>query len=177
MPADESLWYDVPAFEEIIVNQRRRALLEANQNVVYRSHSNWDALPRDGIPDQAVAALGFPDLREVARARFFAIHELARPLAAAEIRARAAQALGYDDCRLFGDPAKRVRRFAFLIGGFGENQLHMPQVAHAMGAEALIIGEMSEFIPRCWPIVCPTFRSVTSRAARWHSDLGLTPSL
>lgn len=33
-----------------------------------------------------------------------------------------------------------------MIGGFGENQLHMPQAARVMGAEAIIIGEMSEFI-------------------------------
>ncbi len=146
MPADDSPWYDVPTAEGIVVNQRRRELLDEHQNVVYRSHSNWDALPRDGVPDQAVAALGFSDLREVARAQFFSVHELPRSLAVAELRARAAQALGYDDCRVFGDPTKRIRRFAFLIGGFGENQLHMPQVAWEMGAEALIIGEMSEFI-------------------------------
>jgi putative NIF3 family GTP cyclohydrolase 1 type 2 len=47
---------------------------------------------------------------------------------------------------LFGDPEKRIRRFAFLIGGFGENQWHMPQAARDLGAEAIIIGEMSEFI-------------------------------
>ena len=41
---------------------------------------------------------------------------------------------------------KVVRQFSFLIGGFGENQWHMPQAARDLGAEALIIGEMSEFI-------------------------------
>jgi len=47
---------------------------------------------------------------------------------------------------VFGDAARRVQCFAFLIGGFGENQFHMPQAARDLGAEALIIGEMSEFI-------------------------------
>ena len=49
-------------------------------------------------------------------------------------------------CRPFGDGERVVERFAFLIGGFGENQWHMPQAAVEMGAQALIIGEMSEFI-------------------------------
>jgi putative NIF3 family GTP cyclohydrolase 1 type 2 len=40
---------------------------------------------------------------------------------------------------------KGVRRFAFLIGGFGQNQYNMPQAALAVGAEAIILGEMGEF--------------------------------
>jgi putative NIF3 family GTP cyclohydrolase 1 type 2 len=54
--------------------------------------------------------------------------------------------LDFRQCRIFGDPAKRIRRFAFLIGGFCGNQWHMPQAAMEMGAEAIIIGEMNEFI-------------------------------
>ena len=54
--------------------------------------------------------------------------------------------VGYADCRIFGEADKQIRPFSFLIGGFGENQFHMPQVARDLGAEAVIIGEMSEFI-------------------------------
>jgi putative NIF3 family GTP cyclohydrolase 1 type 2 len=143
---DDSPWYAVPREGEIVVNELRRKLLVRHGMVVYRAHSNWDALPVDGVPDQAVVALGIPGLRTVARERFFSVQELPHPLRASELRDRAARGLGYEGCRLFGDGDQAIRRFAFLIGGFGENQLHMPQVARALGAEALIIGEMSEFI-------------------------------
>lgn len=143
---EESPWYNVPPEDEIVVNDLRRQLLTRHGLVVYRAHSNWDAAPVDGVPDQAVAALGIPDLREVARERFFSVQELPEPLTVAELQAQAARGLGYESCRVFGDAGKPIRRFAFLIGGFGENQFHMPQVARDLGAEALIIGEMSEFV-------------------------------
>ena len=141
-----SPWYEGPSANEIFSNRLRRTLLDQCGMVVYRSHSNWDALLGDGVPDQAVAALGIEGLREVARQRFFAVHELPAPMSVAELRAHAARGLGYNACRTFGDAQKIIRRFAFLIGGFGENQFHMPQAARDLGAEALIIGEMSEFI-------------------------------
>jgi putative NIF3 family GTP cyclohydrolase 1 type 2 len=143
---DDSPWYAVPPVGEIVVNELRRKLLERHGVVVYRAHSNWDALPADGVPDQAVAALGIARLREVARERFFSVQELPEPMSVRELREQAGQGLGFDACRVFGDENQVIHRFAFLIGGFGENQLHMPQVARALGAEALIIGEMSEFI-------------------------------
>jgi putative NIF3 family GTP cyclohydrolase 1 type 2 len=114
--------------------------------VVYRSHSNWDALPVDGVPDQAVAALGIEGLEVYAWQRFFKVHQLPAATTVRDLARRAGRGLGYPGCRVFGDVEKQIRRFAFLIGGFGENQVHMPQAAMAMGAEALIIGEMSEFI-------------------------------
>ncbi len=143
---DDSPWYAVPHEGEIVVNELRRKLLERHSVVVYRAHSNWDALPVDGVPDQAVRALGIAGLREVAQERFFTVQELPHPMTARELRDQTAKGLGYSGCRLFGDGDQIVHRFAFLIGGFGENQLHMPQVARGLGAEALIIGEMSEFI-------------------------------
>ena len=63
-----------------------------------------------------------------------------------ELRNQIETGIGFDGCRIFGSARKRIQRFAFLIGGFGENQFHMPQTAMEMGAEAVIIGEMSEFI-------------------------------
>jgi putative NIF3 family GTP cyclohydrolase 1 type 2 len=146
LPPQMSPWYAGPAAPEVHANRVRHELLERYGMVVYRSHSNWDALRGDGVPDQAVSALGIAGLREVARQRFFSVSELPQELTVAALRDLAAAGLGYADCRVFGDHHKRVRRFAFLIGGFGENQLHMPQAARDLGAEALIIGEMSEFI-------------------------------
>jgi len=146
LPPQQSPWYDGPAEGAIETNRLRRELLDRHGVVVYRSHSNWDALVADGVPDQAVAALRIDGLREVARQRFFAVDELPAPLSVRELRDAAAHGLDFADCRIFGDPAQRIQRFAFLIGGFGENQLHMAQAARDLGAEAIIIGEMSEFI-------------------------------
>ena len=146
LPPQRSPWYVGPSSDEIYANRLRRELLNWHGMVVYRSHSNWDALRGDGVADQAVVALGIAGLREVARQRFFSVSELPGALSVAALRDLAANGLGYGDCRVFGDAGKLVRRFAFLIGGFGENQLHMPQAARDLGAEALIIGEMSEFI-------------------------------
>ncbi len=146
LPPQQSPWYAGPAPDEVHANRVRRELLDDYGMVVYRSHSNWDALQDDGVPDQAVAALGIPGLCEVARRRFFSVHELPEALTVGALRDRAAAGLGFGGCRVFGDVGKQVRRFAFLIGGFGENQLHMPQAARDLGADALIIGEMSEFI-------------------------------
>ncbi len=142
----ESPWYAGPAAGEIFSNRLRRELLDQHEMVVYRSHSNWDALRDDGVADQAVAALGIEGLREVARQRFFSVSELPAPITVGALRDRAVEGLGFDAVRVFGDADKPIRRFAFLIGGFGENQFHMPQAARDLGAEALIIGEMSEFI-------------------------------
>ena len=141
-----SPWYDGPDADGIECNRLRRELLDRNDLVVYRSHSNWDALADDGVADQAVAALGIDGLREVARQKYFSVSELPESLTVSELQVIAEEGLGYSVSRLFGDPEKRIQRFAFLIGGFGENQLHMPQAARQLGAQALIIGEMSEFI-------------------------------
>lgn len=146
LPGQTSPWYEGPAADDIAANRLRREALERHGMVVYRSHSNWDALPGDGVADQAVAALGIEGLTTVARQKFFSVSELPAPMTVAGLQAVAEAGLGFTPTRLFGDDSKIVRRFAFLIGGFGENQWHMPQAARDLGAEALIIGEMSEFI-------------------------------
>jgi len=146
LPAQSSPWYDGPAGADILPNRMRRDLLDRHGIVVYRAHSNWDALPGDGVCDRAVAALGIDGLGLVGRQKFFQVNRLPRPMTVAALKDLVERALGFDRCRVFGDAGKSIRRFAVLIGGFGENQLHMPQAAIQMGAEALILGEMSEFI-------------------------------
>lgn len=146
LPPQESPWYQGPDESHILPNQERRSLLEEHRLIVYRSHSNWDGLPGDGIADSALAALALADLKQVYREKFFSVQELSAPLTVRELQQAAEAGLGYGGCRIFGDAEKRIRRFAFLIGGFGENQYHLPQAALEKGAEAVIIGEMSEFI-------------------------------
>ena len=146
MEPQDSSWYDGPAEYEIKPNLMRRELLDRHGIVVYRSHSNWDALPGDGIVDQAIEALGLSGLSVVSRQKYFGVHRLPESMTVKALADRAAEGLGYDGCRVFGDAAKTVRQFSFLIGGFGGNQFHMPQAAKELGSEAIIIGEMSEFI-------------------------------
>jgi len=146
LPEQTSPWYDAPEPEHIHANVTRRAWLDEHQLVVYRSHSNWDALVGDGVRDQALAALGIKDLKRIAERKFFSVVELPAPLSVADLLHVVEGGVGYASCRLFGDASKQVQRFCFLIGGFGENQFHMPQVARDLGAEAVILGEMSEFI-------------------------------
>ena len=112
--------------------------------VVYRSHSNWDGLAGDGVADQAVAALPIKDMRTIARQRFFSVQELPEPVAVRKLASRVEHGLGMPGCRIWGNPWQEIQRFAFLIGGFGANQWNIPQAARQLGAEAIIIGEMTE---------------------------------
>ena len=140
-----SPWSNGPKEGTYLANNKRLDLLKKHNLTVYRSHSNWDALRGDGINDSAVAALGLPGVKQVASQKFFSVEELPAPMTIQELMGHVKKGLGFEECRVFGDKTKQIRRFSFLIGGFGENQLHMPQAAMEMGAEALIIGEMSEF--------------------------------
>ena len=146
LPAQESPWYECPDETRLHSQRTRRGLLEQHRMAVYRSHSNWDALPVEGIADSAVRWLGIDGMEPVARRKFFSVQELPEPWSVQKLLDRVRVSLNYEGCRVYGDADTPVRRFAFLIGGFGENQSHMPQVARDLGAEAIIIGEMSEFI-------------------------------
>ena len=141
-----SNWYQGPSKQDIYSNYRRKELLDQYHIVAYRSHSNWDALEKNGTSDQAILALGIEGLRPKARQKFFSVQELPQQMSVSELSQHIKNGLEFSSCRIFGNDKKRIQRFAFLIGGFGENQLHMPQAARDMGAEAIIIGEMSEFI-------------------------------
>lgn len=163
LPEQTSGWYQGPAKEDIHANQVRRQLLDEHRLVVYRSHSNWDALANDGVPDQALQALGIEGLQTVARQKFFSVQQLPREMTVEALGERVRGGLHFPACRIFGNRDKRIRNFAFLIGGFGENQWHMPQAARDLGAEALIIGEMSEFILiACLEMGLPVIESLHS---------------
>ena len=144
----DSRWYDGPRrVEEIVANRKRRELIDKHQLIVYRSHSNWDALAVDGVPDQAVKALGIDGLKVIGSQKFFHVHQLPSPMNVSALAARAQNGLGMPwPPRIFGDHGQPIERFAFLIGGFGGNQIHIPQAAQELGAEAIIIGEMLEWI-------------------------------
>jgi len=162
----ESPWYSAPAREEdILPNKLRRELLEKHGFVVYRSHSNWDALPVDGVVDQAANALGIEGLNVHAVDKYVKVHELKRPMSVSALAGHAKAGLGMPWVLVFGDEKREIKRFAFLVGGFGGNQPHMPQRAAEMGAEALIFGEMSEMLViaalECGTPVIVTFHSAS----------------
>ncbi|MBT3603134.1 MAG: hypothetical protein HOE48_01465 [Candidatus Latescibacteria bacterium] len=158
-----SPWYEGPDKQEIYANNERKKLLDQYGLVVYRSHSNWDALKHDGVADQAVLALGIDGVQTVASQEFFSVQELPEEMSVAALHAHMEDGLGFSGCRIFGDGQKRIRKFAFLIGGFGENQRHMPQAARDMGAEAILVGEMSEFIViACLEMGLPVIESLHS---------------
>lgn len=163
LPEQASGWYQGPTKHQIHANQVRRQLLDQHQLTVYRSHSNWDALEGDGVPDQALRALGIEGLQTVARQQFFTVQQAPRAMTVEALGERVRAGLHFPSCRIFGDRNKSIQRFAFLIGGFGENQWHMPQAARDLGAEALILGEMSEFIViSCLEMGLPVIESLHS---------------
>ena len=163
MPEQNSSWYEGPTKENIHGNNLRTPLLTQQNMVVYRSHSNWDALPRDGVADQAVSVLGIKGLREVARQKYFSVQEIPDAMSVGDLKDRVEAGTEFPFCRVYGDSKKKIKRFAFLIGGFGSNQFHMPQAARDMGAEAIIIGEMLEVIViACLEMGMPVIESLHS---------------
>ena len=163
LPPQSSPWYEGPRENEIYSNTVRKELLDQNSIVVYRSHSNWDALKDDGVADQAVKALGIPGLKCKVRKQFFSIQELPEKISVIELKKQINKGLDFSQSRIFGNPEKPIRTFAFLIGGFGENQFHLPQAARDLGAEAIIMGEMSEFILiSCLEMGLPVIESLHS---------------
>ena len=147
----EAWWFDAqrsPWYEELPegskpVNLGRLALLTGHGLCLYRCHSNWDARPGDGVADRIGPALGLE--REVARGRFTRVFEVP-PVTLAGLAARVKARLGLPAVRFFGDPAREVRRVAPLIGGFGGNQLSIPEEVHRLGAEAVVAGDLVEYV-------------------------------
>lgn len=163
LPEQNGNWYDGPDKDNIHANILRERLLSQHQMVVYRSHSNWDALPVDGVPDQAVLSLGIKGLQELSRQKYFSVQEIPDAMSVGNLKERVEAGTEFPFCRIYGDSEKTIKRFAFLVGGFGSNQYHMPQVARDMGAEAVIIGEMLEVIViACLEMGMPVIESLHS---------------
>ena len=109
-PSQKSPWYEGPTEDRIYANLKRRKLLEKHGMVVYRSHSNWDALAQDGVHDQAVSSLGIEGLTVVSKQKFFAVVELPESMTVDGLKQRVQQGLGFASCRLYGDGDKLIRR-------------------------------------------------------------------
>ncbi len=141
--AQHSPWHaDLPAWSKP-VNLGRLRLLTEHGLCLYRCHSNWDARPGDGVADRIGPALGLE--REVARGRFTRVFEVP-PVGLGALAGRVKERLGLPAVRFFGDPAREIRRVAPLIGGFGGNQHSIPEEVHRLGAEAVVTGDLVEYV-------------------------------
>ena len=138
-----SPWYrELPEWSKP-VNLARLRLLVDHGLALYRCHSNWDARPGDGVADQIGPALGFE--REVARGRFVRVFEI-KPVTLAALAENVKARLELPAVRVFGNLDRPLRFVAPLIGGFGGNQMSIPEEAQRLGAEAVIAGDLVEYV-------------------------------
>ena len=138
-----SPWYNEPTTWAKLANRRRIKILLDNGMCVYRCHSNWDACPKYGVVDSIAEKLGF--VKEVARSRFGRVYEI-NPVSLEEFAETIRRRLDDLVVRFVGDPEVVITKVAPLVGGFGGNQFNMPEEASSMGAEAMILGDMVEYI-------------------------------
>lgn len=145
IPNQKSEWFPVRDAEPE-VNALRKQMLKEYDMIVYRCHSNWDALPQDGVPDQAVKALGLSDVKVVHSEKFFRVHQLSKSMSVKDLKSKIGEALGYRDCKIYGDAAKSVKKFIFYVGGFGANQFKLGEIAKEHGADVVVVGEKKELV-------------------------------
>jgi len=137
-----STWYEDTQTSDKPTNQRRKKLLEDNNMCIFRSHSPWDAKSEDGVVDAIAKALGFSKVH--AKTKFTRVYEIA-PTSLKQLAEDVGQNLSCVT-RCFGDGEKTIAKVSPLIGGFGGNQVNMPEMVWRMGAEAIILGDMIEYI-------------------------------
>jgi len=142
-PEQKSPWYEESKMWVKLVNRKRIKLLLDNRICVYRCHSNWDACPKYGVVDAIGEKFGFS--KEVARAKFSRVYKI-DPISLADLAETVRRRLDIPSVRFIGDPKMIITKVAPLIGGFGGNQFNMPEEAWSMGAEAVILGDMVEYI-------------------------------
>jgi len=138
-----SPWYDEPKTWAKLVNRNRIKVLLDNKMCVYRCHSNWDACPKYGVVDAIAERLGFA--KELGRSKFTRVYEI-DPVSLEEFAETVRRRLDIPTVRYIGDPKTVITRVAPLVGGFGGNQFNMPEMVLSMGAEAIILGDMVEYI-------------------------------
>ena len=137
-----SPWYDeAPMWSKAINAGRMRALVEGSF-VVFRYHSNWDALDRYGVPDSMGRELGLRD--EVARGAYTRTYRIA-PTDLSGLGEHVSRMLPHCPVRVFGDPERPVERVGILPGGFGGNQHNIAEELVAQGADAAVFADMIEY--------------------------------
>ncbi len=139
----KSGWYEDTPAEQKISNQRRRQALEKGKLHVFRLHSNWDAYPKDGVPDQFGALLDLGP--EVGRGKFTRVYEMVQPKSLGALVEHINALEGHPAARLLGAPADRkVQKVGIMSGGFGGNQNNMPEEVQRLGGDVVIVGDLVE---------------------------------
>jgi len=140
-PHQLSPWYEDTQTPDKPTNQKRQKLLQDNNMCVFRCHSPWDAKPEDGVVDAIASVLGFSKVH--AKTKFTRVYDMA-PTSLKQLAKEVGQNL---NCvtRFFGDGEKTITKVSPLVGGFGGNQINIPEVVWYMGAEAVILGDMVEY--------------------------------
>ncbi|MCD6360142.1 MAG: Nif3-like dinuclear metal center hexameric protein, partial [Armatimonadetes bacterium] len=139
-PAAQSSWVRTLPGGEKPHNIARRAILDAHDMVIVRSHSNWDGTP-GGIMDACAETLGFT---EHAHKGSHCCSYRIRPTTLAELAHRAKLRLGVPQVRVAGDPAMTVEIVTVHYGGLAQ-QFHAVDEAVIAGADAIICGEALDY--------------------------------
>ena len=123
------------------VYQAKLAFIQEHHMVVWRFHDHWHspAMPRDGIMQGMVTALGWEKFQDPANQALFTFPETDLAAFAAAIKAR----LNIRSMRVVGDPAQKVQHVFFLPGAAGADRqikaLELPVV------DVLVVGEAREW--------------------------------
>ena len=120
LSGQKSPWYEAPDDSQIFSNRKRREMLETHGITVYRSHSNWDALPVDGIAGSAVTALGIDGLKTVSRKKFFSIQELPEPITVNQLLHSVQIGLVMMDAEFLAIIQKKFNVLRFLLEVLGK---------------------------------------------------------
>ncbi|MEG0740947.1 MAG: Nif3-like dinuclear metal center hexameric protein [Clostridia bacterium] len=109
------------------------ALAGKHVNVI-AAHTNWDKAP-GGVSDALAKALGLCDVTR--GDEYLRVGTLAVPLRPGVLAAHIEQALGFSP-RRYGNSERLITRVAVAGGAYGEGAA----LAHALGAEAYVVGEI-----------------------------------
>ncbi|HVO58256.1 MAG TPA: Nif3-like dinuclear metal center hexameric protein [Dongiaceae bacterium] len=130
---------EVPAGERDPVLAEKRAFIEKNHLVIWRSHDHWHRMAQDGIAAGQAKALGWEKYRDPSNQYLFTIPETSVDKLAEELQKK----LGIAVIRVVGERKMKVTRVALSPGFAGSKReigaLELPDV------QVLVAGETREW--------------------------------
>lgn len=137
----ESRWFATLPADQRPHNIARRTVVDDHSLVLCRSHSNWDAVPGEGVADSIARALEFGD--PVHESHFVRMYEIP-PQTLAELAQWAKLRLGVPTVRIAGDLARVVERVGIAYGGLAQTYGCVDEFI-INGADAVICGEAIDY--------------------------------
>ena len=119
---------------------RLRCLLEEDI-CVYRTHTNWDVVPRHGNVDAFGAVMGWP--QEIARGYLTRVYQVP-PIPVRQLAEKVKRKLDIPRVRVTGDIERTITRVGTAIGGVGQHYV-APEELVCLGAQAAVFGEAIEY--------------------------------